>query len=203
MRAAWILLLAGLVVGCQSQQDDASAPDPAASSRSAREAGQEGGRADAEARREALRERLADLPAPGRDESRSETPARGAEAADSRRRARATVRWWEDEAIVGALGLSEQQVADIAQARADLSAALRRSRQALAEVSRGLREALAGAERDRARELLASRVEALANRARAEAVWTRRLLEILGDDQLEQMAEAYPPIVTSLFSPLR
>lgn len=211
MRIAGLLLLTACLSACGSQ-DEPSEPSETAEEdqRAAREALQD------PARREALRERLEELQrSRGDDAERQERPAGVSE--DRRRpgrsrsesgregpgRGRALQRWWENEALAGELGLSSEQSDEIARAHAEAVKAARQSRRSLMQVSTGLSTALAGREPERLDELLEQRVAALEARARAEADWTRRVFEILDQQQWQIITEAKPELLGAILSPLR
>ncbi|WP_376693185.1 Spy/CpxP family protein refolding chaperone [Wenzhouxiangella sp. EGI_FJ10409] len=167
-------------------------------------------------RRTALRERMRELRRertddPERQErreairERAEAFRRGeGESGDGqalRRGSRAP--WWEDESIAGALELSDEQTAQIAEAHEALQATARQSRQELVQAAENLREALQADDRERLEALIDSRVAALDARARAEAEWMRQLLDTLDEAQMRKLAEERPELLPKLLSPTR
>ncbi|MDZ7790190.1 MAG: hypothetical protein U5L08_06820 [Xanthomonadales bacterium] len=212
MRLIWIGLTSLMLAAC-SPQDDSREPagDDAAragASEAPRPVTQDAGR------QEAVRDRLRELSRDGGervvDEDAGQSPRERTDserrARDDRRRSRperSALRWWKNDDIVAGIGLSDQQVGDIAAARERLSATARQSRRTLAEAASDMRSALAEGNRERLAELVERRVAALDARARAEAEWSKRLFEVLSDDQMKALVQRYPEIAGSLFSPLR
>lgn len=214
MRIAALLLFIGCLSACGSE-DDSSEPAAGDRKTASQATGQEREAIEDPARREALRERLEALQRSRSDDadqrqrstSQDENPSRSgrsrATAGEQRSGGgRVARRWWENETIVEELGLSSRQSTEIAQAYAEAVAAARKSRRSLAQVAAGFETALTGNDPGRLDELLEQRVAALEARARAEAAWTRRLSEILEQEQLRQLVREHPGLVGAVLSPL-
>ena len=212
MRLIWIGMFSMLLAACSSQDDSSESAGEAAAgageSETPRSVTQDAGR------REAVRDRLRELSRDGLEEGVGNGPGQSAQqrpqterrARDDRRSAppdRPAVRWWEDDETVAAIGLSDRQVDEIAAARQRLLSAARQSRRKLAEAAADMRSALAEGDRQRLGGLLEQRVAALGARARAEAEWSGRVLEILSDDQMKALAEQHPRVAGSLLTPIR
>ncbi len=120
-----------------------------------------------------------------------------------RRRPERSERWWQNDVIARNVGLSEQQRADIDAAYEQVVAAARDSRQQLAEAVSAVPDALKSADRERLAGLADARYEALEEKARAEAEWMERLLDILDDDQMNKLVEKRPELLGVLLAPVR
>jgi DNA polymerase I-like protein with 3'-5' exonuclease and polymerase domains len=146
---------------------------------------------DSEQRRAAMRER-AQAFRNGREESVE---------GEGRARARVTARFWEDDATVEAIGLTEAQISSLGEAHQQLGSVSRDVRQSLARVISEMPEALSNVDRDQLQSLVEARQAAIAERARAEAQWMQTLLSTLSDEQLRQLAQSQPALVNRLVSP--
>ncbi|MDZ7792038.1 MAG: hypothetical protein U5L08_16360 [Xanthomonadales bacterium] len=158
--------------------------------------------------RELRRERMGDAERQDRRQAmreRAEQFRRGeGEAMEGRnRRLGNRGRWWENESIVGELGLSDEQTTQIAEAHESMQAAARQTRQQLAQAAEELRDALQNDDRERLESLIEGRVAALDARARAEAEWMKQLLDTLDQAQMRKLAEERPELLPTLLSPTR
>lgn len=153
-------------------------------------------------RRAAMRERAERYRQSRQSRSRKEGQLRTQGEGEQRRRGR-SARWWENDVIAGDIGLSEQQVADIASAHQQVMSAARESRQELAEVASSMQGALKSGDPEALGELVDARLEAVQARARAEADWMERLLDTLSAEQMRKLAEEKPELVSVLLAPVR
>ncbi|HSH28237.1 MAG TPA: hypothetical protein VK972_10805 [Wenzhouxiangella sp.] len=166
--------------------------------RALRQEGQ--GNDDRADRRAAMRERAERY---RQSQSRKEDESAPEAGARDRRSPERSARWWENDVIARNISLSEQQRADIDSAHQQLVTTARTSRQQLAQAAAAVSDALKAGDRERLSELADARFEALQARARAEARWMKRLLEILSDEQMNKLVEERPELVNALLAPVR
>lgn len=196
MRLIVIVLISAALAACSSHDDsDTSQPASNSAPDTRKAASQQRAGTEGMPTEQAERDR--------RSQALEKGPSAQEAGGSDRRRRRQSARWWENDVIARNIGLSEQQRADIGSAHQQVVNTARKSRQELAEVASAMNGALKSADRERLAELADARFEALEARARAEAEWMKRLLDILSDEQMNKLAEERPERVGALLAPLR
>lgn len=108
------------------------------------------------------------------------------------RRGMARGNWWENEELAAKLSLSEDQQRRLGELRESTAGTRREAVTKQRELQRDLNAALAEADVDRAKQLLAERAEAAAGLQRAEDEWLGGVLEILNREQLQTLHAENP-----------
>lgn len=173
--AALVLLLSGC-----SEEQPAPAAEPAAETAAETAAAAPGAAASPAERREAMKLRA--------DRVREQIANRTSEL---REQARVRGDWWQDEAVVGELGLGVEQQQAIEAMVAERRDQAQQRRRNLQQANRDYRDAVTAGELDRAREALRRQAPLLVDEELAQRGLLLDLLDTLEPAQRQQLLESH------------